>query len=40
MNHKADVGLVDSHSKGHGGHDYVNLAFDKFVLVVGPLLVG
>ena len=40
MNHKAHVGLVDSHSKSDGCHDYVNLAFDEFVLVVGPLCVA
>ena len=40
MNDKTHVGLVDSHSKSDGGHDYVNLAFDEFVLVVGPLLVA
>ena len=40
MDYKADIGLVDSHSKRDCGHDDVNLAFDEFVLVVGAFLVG
>ena len=40
MNHKPDIGFVDSHSKGNGGHHNLDVIPDKQLLIFHTLHVG
>lgn len=40
MHHKAEIGLIESHTQRHGGHQRLHLVGQQQILQFEPLLVG
>ena len=36
MDHKPDIGFIDTHSEGDGSTDYLNILAEELILAFGP----